>query len=354
MADEKNNLFNDFGFDLGDDIFGTDGTNEPEEPAAADPAEEETAEELPEEFNADFDFSGEDSDSLDALFGGNGPTPVEEPEPEKSAAPAKKEETAASEPEPVEAEETPNAVTIAAMKETEEQVEAETEQEPEVAVEEKPKKKITRRRHKNKAAAEEAKEEAPAEVEEAPKAEAPDPTHENMNGNTIDITKNSDRIIAALDLYPAISEEFVASQKTIQEKMNKIVITPKMDAANIDIMLCKIDEVVNIIDMNLPSAKSIYVNLSNRDDGVLARAITRGSILDTPYGNKNEVARRANGNYYAEHYKMNGEEVNLFTLVAAARDAYDFYDSALQQAESKRRILKSKADAWNALAMRTK
>jgi chemotaxis protein histidine kinase CheA len=163
---------------------------------------------------------------------------------------------------------------------------------------------------------------------------------------TINNNQTYKDIIGALDLLPAVDEDFIKVKQDIQDKMNQIVVQSGMDKANIEVMGQKIDELNAIISARFAAMKTAYENLSSRDDGILMRVIAKGSMSGAPYSQGNDAARRANGINAAENFisPKTQEKVDLFWGVYATRYAKNFYEAAAEQLENKRRLLKQQAD----------
>ena len=172
----------------------------------------------------------------------------------------------------------------------------------------------------------------------------------NAPGDTITITINKNQtykdIIKALDLLPAVDEDFIKTKEEIQTKMNQIVVQSGMDRPNVEIMGQKIDELNSIISARMAAMKTAYENLSSREDGILMRVMAKGAVCGSPYNQGNDAARRANGIHAAENFvsPKTKEKVDLYWGVYATRYAKNFYEAAAEQLENKRRLLKQQAD----------
>ncbi len=227
--------------------------------------------------------------------------------------------------------------------------------------EEKPEKPKRKRRTKAQIEADRLKEEeakkAKAEhtddTENEEEAEENEPeasvaTNEAPDTITVTISKNQTYkdIINALDLLPAVDEDFIKIKEEIQNKMNQIVVQSGMDRPNIEIMGQKIDELNAIISARMAAMKTAYENLSSREDGILMRVMAKGSVSGSPYNQSNDAARRANGICAAENFvsPKTKKKVDLYWGVYATRYAKNFYEAAAEQLENKRRLLKQQAD----------
>ena len=286
------------------------------------------------------------------------PTPVPAvPEPEEKKPEPVVEEPKKTEPEP---EVKVNAGTIMTVTETpDEGIEEETNEKPQAveAPAPEPEKKHKRhRRTKEQIAAEAAAASATTQVSSATET-APAPTPAPAATNTvspapqtvtmeINTNQSCKDIINALNLLPAVDPNFEAVKKDINDKMDAIVIQNGMDRPNIEMMMCKIDELSNILNRYVAAANTAYENIASEKDGILYRVVAKGSVSNTPFEGSNEAIRKANGIVAAEQFTMphSKEKVNLFWAVYSTRYAKNFFNAAINQVESKRRLLKVQSD----------
>jgi hypothetical protein len=198
----------------------------------------------------------------------------------------------------------------------------------------------------------EVEEEAPEETEApAPKKTKNKPTvaaTDTPNEITVTIHTNHTYhdIINALNLLPAVDDDFMKTKEEIEQKMNQIVVQSGMDRPNIEIMGQKIDELNAIISGRRAAMKTAYENIASKDDGILMREMAKGSAAGHPFNQSNEAARKANGIVAAENFvsPRTGETIDLYWCAYATRYAKNFYEAAMEQLENKRRLLKQQAD----------
>lgn len=218
-----------------------------------------------------------------------------------------------------------------------------TEKEAAPVEEEKPKRK-TRKPRAKKAAAKVSDNNAEENVENditvanTRNAEAPD----SDDVFTIPVDPHLDirNIVSSLNLIPDTT--FIEVQKDIQEKMNAIKVERNIDKANIMLMYDLVDELSDILRARYAVVKTIYDNLVNRDIGIIANVKKLNSVGAGTVADKERNAIRCLINYQTEGMQ---EPVNLIQLAWAANYEHNFLESAIDQLETKRRLLRGMEDA---------
>lgn len=217
---------------------------------------------------------------------------------------------------------------------------------PEPPVEEKPKKRrttTTRRTRKTKEVAIEeentAEEETPnISIENTVSKEAPESTE--VVYIPVDPTLDVRTIISSLNLIPDTT--FMETQKMIQEKMNAIKIEKNIDKANITLMYDYIDELSDILRSNYAVVKTIYDNLVNKEVGIIANVKKLNMVGPGTVADKE---RNAIKSLIAYKTDTMDEPVNLIQASWAANYEFNFLESAIEQLETKRRILRGMEEA---------
>lgn len=169
-------------------------------------------------------------------------------------------------------------------------------------------------------------------------AEAPD--SEDVFTIPVDPHLDIRNIVSSLNLIPDTT--FVEVQKDIQEKMNAIKVERNIDKANIMLMYDLVDELSDILRARYAAVKTIYDNLVNRDIGIIANVKKLNSVGTGTVADKERNAIRSLINYQTDDMP---EPVNLIQFAWAANYEYNFIESAIDQLETKRRLLRGMEDA---------
>lgn len=214
--------------------------------------------------------------------------------------------------------------------------------EPDSPVAEKPKKrKLTTTRKTKKAKETETENETPENtisMENTRSQEAPESTE--MVYIPVDPTLDVRTIISSLNLIP--DSTFMETQKQIQDKMNAIKIEKNIDKANITLMYDYIDELSDILRSNYAVVKTVYDNLVNREVGIIANVKKLNMVGPGTVADKERNAIKCLMAYKTDTMD---EPVNLIQASWAANYEFNFLESAIEQLETKRRILKGMEDA---------
>lgn len=147
-------------------------------------------------------------------------------------------------------------------------------------------------------------------------------------------------IISSLNLIP--DSTFMETQKEIQNKMNAIKIEKNIDKANITLMYDYIDELSDILRSNYAVVKTVYDNLVNREVGIIANVKKLNMVGPGTVADKERNAIKCLMAYKTDTMD---EPVNLIQASWAANYEFNFLESAIEQLETKRRILKGMEDA---------
>lgn len=205
--------------------------------------------------------------------------------------------------------------------------------------EEKPKKrKLTTTRKTKKTKEVESEVENTISIENTRSKEAPESTE--MVYIPVDPSLDVRTIISSLNLIP--DSTFMETQKTIQDKMNAIKIEKNIDKANITLMYDYIDELSDILRSNYAMVKTIYDNLVNREVGIIANVKKLNMVGPGTIADKERNAIKCLMAYKTDTMD---EPVNLIQASWAANYEFNFLESAIEQLETKRRILKGMEDA---------
>lgn len=213
------------------------------------------------------------------------------------------------------------------------------------ASEEKPEKKIRRRRGKKATLKTEddcnndaALDDKNVSVKNTRNAKAP----ESDEVFTIPVNPHLDirNIVSSLNLIPDTS--FAEAQKDIQAKMNAIKVERNIDKANIMLMYDLVDELSDILRARYAVVKTIYDNLINKDVGIIANVRKLNTVGTGTVADKERNAILCLVNYKTDDM---AEPVNLIQLAWAASYEYNFIESAIDQLETKRRLLRGMEDA---------
>lgn len=147
-------------------------------------------------------------------------------------------------------------------------------------------------------------------------------------------------IISSLNLIP--DSTFMETQREIQSKMNAIKIEKNIDKANITLMYDYIDELSDILRSNYAVVKTVYDNLVNREVGIIANVKKLNMVGPGTVADKERNAIKCLMAYKTDTMD---EPVNLIQASWAANYEFNFLESAIEQLETKRRILRGMEDA---------
>ena len=156
----------------------------------------------------------------------------------------------------------------------------------------------------------------------------------------IDPNMSINSIISGLGVMP--EPDFMANKEEIERKMREIQIERNLDRANIALMYERIDELSDMLRAHYAFAKSFYDNITNKDIGLIANVKKLNTVGSGTIPEKERNAILSLMNYKNETMDTS---VNLIQAAWAANYQFNFIQSALDQIETKRRILRGVEDA---------
>lgn len=156
----------------------------------------------------------------------------------------------------------------------------------------------------------------------------------------IDPNMSINSIISGLGVMP--EPDFMANKEEIERKMREIQIERNLDRANIALMYERIDELSDMLRAHYAFAKSFYDNITNKDIGLIANVKKLNTVGSGTIPEKERNAILSLMNYKNETMDT---PVNLIQAAWAANYQFNFIQSALDQIETKRRILRGVEDA---------
>ena len=156
----------------------------------------------------------------------------------------------------------------------------------------------------------------------------------------IDPNMSINSIISGLGVMP--EPDFMANKEEIERKMREIQIERNLDRANIALMYERIDELSDMLRAHYAFAKSFYDNITNKDIGLIANVKKLNTVGSGTIPEKERNAIMSLMNYKNETMDT---PVNLIQAAWAANYQFNFIQSALDQIETKRRILRGVEDA---------
>ena len=156
----------------------------------------------------------------------------------------------------------------------------------------------------------------------------------------IDPNMSINNIISGLGVMP--EPDFMANKEEIERKMREIQIERNLDRANIALMYERIDELSDMLRAHYAFAKSFYDNITNKDIGLIANVKKLNTVGSGTIPEKERNAILSLMNYKNETMDT---PVNLIQAAWAANYQFNFIQSALDQIETKRRILRGVEDA---------
>ena len=156
----------------------------------------------------------------------------------------------------------------------------------------------------------------------------------------IDPNMSIKSIISGLGVMP--EPDFMANKEEIERKMREIQIERNLDRANIALMYERIDELSDMLRAHYAFAKSFYDNITNKDIGLIANVKKLNTVGSGTIPEKERNAILSLMNYKNETMDT---PVNLIQAAWAANYQFNFIQSALDQIETKRRILRGVEDA---------
>ena len=156
----------------------------------------------------------------------------------------------------------------------------------------------------------------------------------------IDPNMSINSIISGLGVMP--EPDFMANKEEIERKMRDIQIERILDRANIALMYERIDELSDMLRAHYAFAKSFYDNITNKDIGLIANVKKLNTVGSGTIPEKERNAILSLMNYKNETMDT---PVNLIQAAWAANYQFNFIQSALDQIETKRRILRGVEDA---------
>lgn len=155
---------------------------------------------------------------------------------------------------------------------------------------------------------------------------------------------NTESMIAELGLLPSV--DFEDKIADIEEKMNAIKVERNLDAANIMLLNDRIDELADILYADFAEIKSFYDDLTNKDDGIIAITKKMNMRGEGTVADKERRALEVCMNYKTPAMTR---ATNLIQMAWAVRYQYNFLETAINQLENKRRLVKSQSDAMSML-----
>lgn len=156
----------------------------------------------------------------------------------------------------------------------------------------------------------------------------------------IDPNMSINSIISGLGVMP--EPDFMANKEEIERKMREIQIERNLDRANIALMYERIDELSDMLRAHYAFAKSFYDNITNKDIGLIANVKKLNTVGSGTIPEKERNAIMSLMNYKNDTMDA---PVNLIQAAWAANYQFNFIQSALDQIETKRRILRGVEDA---------
>lgn len=156
----------------------------------------------------------------------------------------------------------------------------------------------------------------------------------------IDPNMSINSIISGLGVMP--EPDFMANKEEIERKMREIQIERNLDRANIALMYERIDELSDMLRAHYAFAKSFYDNITNKDIGLIANVKKLNTVGS---GTIPEKERNAILSLMSYKNETMDTPVNLIQAAWAANYQFNFIQSALDQIETKRRILRGVEDA---------
>ena len=156
----------------------------------------------------------------------------------------------------------------------------------------------------------------------------------------IDPNMSINSIISGLGVMP--EPDFMANKEEIERKMREIQIERNLDRANIALMYERIDELSDMLRAHYAFAKSFYDNITNKDIGLIEKVKKLNTVGSGTIPEKERNAILSLMNYKNETMDT---PVNLIQAAWAANYQFNFIQSALDQIETKRRILRGVEDA---------
>lgn len=167
-----------------------------------------------------------------------------------------------------------------------------------------------------------------------------DPDSMEVFSIPIDPKMSINSVIGGLGVMP--EPDFAEEKKDIERKMKEIQLERSLDKANIALMYERIDELSDMLRSRFAYAKTLYDNIINRDVGIIANVKKLNTVGAGTVADKERNSIIALMNYSNPGMK---DPVNLIQLAWAANYQYNFLQSALDQVETKRRILRGIEDA---------
>lgn len=131
-----------------------------------------------------------------------------------------------------------------------------------------------------------------------------------------------------------VDEKYESLKKELDTRLSEIIISNDLNKAQINDLLSQIAIFKDEIARTFIGTKTLYENLTAKDDGLIERV----KKLNAKGSNAEE--RKVSGMVAAMNYKTKeGHNINLYELLEETRDRYNFFKDLMDRIEFKKSVL---------------